>query len=117
MAEIEGKSSYRFAYVYIQNEYAGILSETDNGYSFVYDDEYIKSPDAKSVSLTMPVKNKVYESKTLFPFFDGLIPEGWLLSVVTRNWKIDRKDRFGLLLASCKDSIGDVSVRTERGAL
>lgn len=52
--------------------------------------------------------------KTLFQFFDGLIPEGWLLGVVSRNWKIDTKDRFGLLLVACKDGIGNVSIREER---
>lgn len=46
--------------------------------------------------------------------FDGLIPEGWLLGLVSRNWKIDTKDRFGLLLVSCKDCIGNVSIREER---
>ncbi|MBT9837475.1 hypothetical protein GPK58_12955 [Blautia sp. MCC270] len=49
----------------------------------------------------------------LFPFFDGLIPEGWLLGVVSRNWKINQKDRFGLLLAACRDCIGDVCIRGE----
>lgn len=48
---------------------------------------------------------------TLFPFFDGLTPEGWLLNVVTHNWKLDRKDRFGLLLVACRDTIGNVTVR------
>ena len=55
-----------------------------------------------------------YTSKTLFSFFDGLIPEGWLLDIVSRNWKIDQKDRFGLLLVACKDGIGNVSIREER---
>ena len=59
----------------------------------------------------MPLSEKTYTSKTLFPFFDGLIPEGWLLGVVSRNWKIDVKDRFGLLLVACKDGIGNVSIR------
>ena len=57
---------------------------------------------------------KAKASKTLFPFFDGLIPEGWLLGVVSRNWKIDVKDRFGLLLVAFKDGIGNVSIRGER---
>ena len=55
-----------------------------------------------------------YLPKTLFSFFDGLIPEGWLLDVITRNWKMDRKDRFGLLLVSCRDAIGNVSIRGEK---
>ena len=102
--------AFRKAYVYVRNVFAGILSETDSGYRFTYDNEYLKSENATPVSLTLPLVDTPYESKTLFPFFDGLIPEGWLLGVVTRNWKIDAKDRFGLLLIACKDGIGNVTV-------
>ncbi|MDO4545527.1 MAG: HipA N-terminal domain-containing protein [Bacillota bacterium] len=105
--------TYRKGYVYIQNQLAGILEETDDGYVFAYTQEYLKSQRAVPVSLTMPLTDSAYRSTTLFPFFDGLIPEGWLLDVVTRNWKIDIQDRFGLLLVACKDCIGDVSIRNE----
>ena len=87
--------AFRTAYVYIRNVFAGALYETDEGYSFSYDEQYLSRKDASSVSLTLPLSEKTYTSKTLFPFFDGLIPEGWLLGVVSRNWKIDVKDRFG----------------------
>ncbi|MBS6627785.1 MAG: HipA N-terminal domain-containing protein [Clostridiales bacterium] len=107
-------SAFRLAYVYVRNIFAGILQETDAGYSFVYDAAYLKREDASAVSLTLPLTDQTYTSKTLFPFFDGLIPEGWLLGIVSRNWKIDPKDRFGLLLVACKDCIGNVSIEEER---
>lgn len=103
-------SIYRKAKVYVQGQFSGILEETDAGYYFTYDSEYIASPSPLAVSLTLPLQKEPYVSKTLFSFFDGLIPEGWLLNVVSKNWKIDKKDRFGILLASCRDSIGDVVV-------
>lgn len=103
--------AYRTAYVYVRNSFAGVLSETDSGYSFIYDKEYVESANSTAVSLTLPIQKEEYTSKTLFSFFDGLIPEGWLLNIVTDNWKIDRKDRFGLLLVACKDPIGNVSVK------
>ena len=106
--------AFRTAYVYIRGIFAGELCETDEGYAFSYDRQYLSRKDASAVSLTLPLSDKTYTSKILFPFFDGLIPEGWLLGVVSRNWKIDVKDRFGLLLAACKDGIGNVSIREER---
>ena len=106
--------AFRTAYVFVRNAYAGALTETDDGYSFAYDADYLAAENATPVSLTLPLQSTVYTSKTLFSFFDGLIPEGWLLDVVSRNWKIDTKDRFGLLLVACKDAIGNVSVRGER---
>ena len=87
------------------------MKETDSGYSFVYDSEYLESENPTAVSLTLPIQKEEYTSKTLFAFFDGLIPEGWLLDIVSRNWKIDRKDRFGLLLVACKDPIGNVQIK------
>ncbi len=105
------KSAYRTAYVYVRNSFAGLLQETDSGYSFAYDASYLGSPQAAAVSLTLPLQREAYTSTVVFPFFDGLIPEGWLLETVSRNWKIDRNDRFGLLLVACRDSIGTVSVR------
>lgn len=106
--------AFRTAFVYVRNVFAGILAETDSGYSFSYDKDYLKSDHAAAVSLTIPLSEEPYNSRTLFPFFDGLIPEGWLLNVVSRNWKIDTKDRFGLLLVACKDAIGNVSITEEK---
>ena len=103
--------AYRTAYVYVRETFAGILKETDSGYSVVYDIDYVKSENPTAVSLTLPLQKEEYTSKTLFSFFDGLIPEGWLLNVVSNNWKIDRKDRFGLLLVACKDPIGNVQIK------
>ena len=106
--------AFRTAYIYVRNVFAGDLKETDEGYSFSYDKKYLAYEKASAISLTLPLTKKEYTSKTLFSFFDGLIPEGWLLNIISRNWKIDRADRFGLLLAACKDGIGNVTVREEK---
>jgi serine/threonine-protein kinase HipA len=100
----------REATVWLYDQRAGRLSETDEGYTFIYDADYLVLPSVQPVSLTLPVTTKPYRSPVLFPFFDGLIPEGWLLAIAERNWKIQANDRFGLLLACCQDCIGAVSV-------
>lgn len=100
----------RKADVLINGHTAGYLSETEDGYSFRYDTAYLKAKHAKAVSLTLPLTDKPYNSKTMIPFFDGLIPEGWLLEVAEKNWKLNERDRMGLLLACCKDCIGAVSI-------
>lgn len=104
-------SEYRSAQVLVRGRLAGLLRETDAGYSFIYDSNYLRSEHPSPVSLTLPLREEAYESKTLFAFFDGLIPEGWLLEVVVHNWKLSEKDRFGILLVACKDPIGNVSIR------
>lgn len=104
---------FRKGFVYIQDYFAGVVFETDEGYSFLYNSDYLLNERAPSVSLTLPKSELEYQSTILFPFFDGLIPEGWLLNIVSKNWKIDTNDRFGLLITACKDCIGDVSIRNE----
>lgn len=99
--------------VLFKDKPAGRIVEDDRGYHFIYTEDYLKNPLAKPVSLTLPLRAEEYSSKTMIPFFDGLIPEGWLLDIAQKNWKLDPKDRMGLLLACCKDCIGAVSVQPE----
>jgi serine/threonine-protein kinase HipA len=102
----------RQAKIYYQDIYAGLLVETNDGeYEFSYDPEYVNLYPGQFLTFTMPVLESTYKSKQLFPFFEGLIPEGWLLEIASKNWKINRNDRMGLLLACCQNCIGAVSVQ------
>jgi serine/threonine-protein kinase HipA len=100
----------RKAEIKIYDTTAGWLVEDENGYHFNYDSIYLNSSNSDPISLTLPLKEQPYTSKILFPFFDGLIPEGWLLDIAQNNWKLNPRDRMGLLMACCKDCIGAVSV-------
>ncbi len=96
--------------VYVDKDLAGIIEQIEGLYTFKYDQAYLKSANAKPVSLTLRLRAEPFEQKTMIPFFDGLIPEGWLLNIITDNWKINPRDRMSLLLLACKDCIGNVSV-------
>lgn len=100
----------RKAEIRMQGRLAGVLEERDHEYLFSYDASYLSSTDAHAISLSLPLRAKPYADKRLFPFFDGLIPEGWLLDIAEQTWKLDSRDRMGLLLACCRDCIGAVSV-------
>jgi serine/threonine-protein kinase HipA len=102
--------------VFFKNHYAGTIEETDAGYRFTYDAVYLELNGARPLSVTLPLRPESYLSKTLHPFFDGLIPEGWLLSIVVKNWKLSARDRMGLLLTVCRDCIGAVSVEDNSGS-
>lgn len=100
----------RQASVLYRDIVAGQLVEDENGYTFTYDADYLASATAEPISLTFPLTDKPYQSNVIFPFFDGLIPEGWLLDIASRNWKINPNDRMGLLSTCCKDCIGAISI-------
>lgn len=100
----------RQADIYRKGILAGVLTEDGGEYRFYYDEAYLRREDAKPISLTLPLQSEVFVSPVLFPFFDGLIPEGWLLDVALRNTDISILDRMSLLLLCCKECIGSVSV-------
>ena len=102
----------RSAEIYYKDVLAGVLIEAYDGtYSFEYREDYIKMYPKQFLTFTMPVINKKYIDRQLFPFFEGLIPEGWLLDIASKNWKLNPNDRMGLLLACCQNCIGAVSVK------
>ena len=100
----------RQAEIYRKELLAGVLTEDGGEYRFCYDEAYLARKDAQPVSLTLPLQTEAFVSPVLSPFFDGLIPEGWLLDVALRNTDISILDRMSLLLLCCKDCIGSVSV-------
>ena len=100
----------RQAEIYRKEKLAGILTEDGGEYRFCYNETYLAREDAQPISLTLPLQTEAFVSPVLFPFFDGLIPEGWLLDVALRNTDISILDRMSLLLLCCKECIGSVSV-------
>ena len=101
--------------VYINETLAGLIAESDGAYRFQYDAVYLQTPAAKPISLTLPLQTEAYTAPQLFSFFDGLIPQGWLLDIAEKNWKLSHKDRMGLLLTVCQDCVGNVKVLAEAG--
>ncbi len=99
------------AEIFYGDKRAGELRKKGEGYEFEYDADYLSSSQARPISLSMPLRAEKYESKTLFPFFDGLLPEGWLLDLICASAKIDKNDKFRLLLHTGEDPIGAVSVK------
>lgn len=99
------------AEIYVNDIFCGILTEDEEGFHFAYDHSYLAGPNAVAISPTMPLTEKRYDKEMMFPVFDGLIPEGWLLDIAATSWKIDPRDRMSLLMACCKDCIGNISVK------
>lgn len=97
--------------VFFGDFFAGIITEDSDGYHFQYDSNYLSSENPEPISLTLPISDKIYSDKNLFPFFDGLIPEGWLLDIAQKNWKVNPRDRMEILLKTCHDCIGAVSIQ------
>jgi serine/threonine-protein kinase HipA len=44
------------------------------------------------------------------PFFENLLPEGWLLEIAKSKLKISANDARGLLPAACADDVGAAEI-------
>ncbi|MBN2188969.1 MAG: HipA N-terminal domain-containing protein [Chitinispirillaceae bacterium] len=98
------------AKVFFKEIFAGILLKSNDEYLFTYDKDYLKNKIP--ISMSLPLREEPYRSKELFPFFKGLLPEGWYLDIVSMSQKVDIKDYFGLLIStSASDTTGAVTVR------
>ncbi len=102
----------RRAAVYLRGREAGLLEELDRGYRFSYLASYREEAGALPISLTLPLQGAPFDTaQSLHPFFDGLIPEGWLLQLALGTHGLELRDRFGLLLATGADTIGAVTLK------
>ncbi len=102
------------ANVYCDDFLAGTLIQDDSGFTFTYLNEYLNSENARAISLTLPLRKEPYKSNYLFPFFDGLIPEGWLLDLTCSYFNLNRLDRMSILLKTGKNVIGNVSIEENK---
>jgi HipA-like protein len=96
--------------VRLDGERVGMIEELEQGTRFTYDAQWLARPEAVPVSLTLPLRAEPYDSRSLHPFFENLLPEGWLLEIATSKLRIPKDDAFGLLITMCADCIGAVEI-------
>lgn len=58
--------------VFCNDMLAGIITEDEHGYTFVYDEAYLSLYDAQPVSLTLPLRQEPYINNVMFSFFISL---------------------------------------------
>jgi len=96
--------------VRIDGQFAGTIEESDGQTTFAYAPQWLQRRDATPVSLTLPLRAEPYVATGLHPFFENLLPEGWLLDISSKVLKISKSDAFGMLLATCADCVGAVEI-------
>jgi serine/threonine-protein kinase HipA len=101
----------RVAYVYFNDLYVGKIYETSEGFNFVYDSNYILT--GTPIGFNYPFKQTKYFSQSLFPIFENLVSEGWLLNLQSKMQHIDKKDKLGILINNGKDLIGAITILKE----
>ncbi|MBU0559281.1 MAG: HipA N-terminal domain-containing protein [Bacteroidetes bacterium] len=87
---------------------AGNLIEIQQNSKYLF--EYFTEYNGDSISLTMPKAELKFEYDLFPPFFEGLLPEGFMLDGILSSAKIDKNDLFSLLVFVGSDLVGSVTV-------
>lgn len=105
-------TTIRQAEVFYNGKAAGLLTKTEGLYRFQYYATYLNDPLSRPVSITLPLREQLYENNMLFPAFINMLSEGANKRIQCRLLKIDENDYFSLLLAIVKeDNIGPVTLK------
>ncbi len=100
------------AAVYYNAIMAGTLERLPNLYRFQYNSDYLMVSHLPSISLTLPKQSGPFDSKTLFPFFFGLLAEGVNKATQCRELKIDENDHFTRLIKTLdEDAVGAITIK------
>lgn len=102
----------RVAYVFFNEKFAGTITESSEGFKFVYDTDYILN--GTPIGFNYPFSQLKYLSYNLFPLFENLASEGWLLELQSTMQHIDKKDKLGILMNNGQDLIGSITVRKDK---
>lgn len=107
---MSGPIRSRAAEVRLNGQRVGYLEVTDHHCVFTYDAEWLRRPDARPLSVSLPLRPDPYPSNGLHAFFAGLLPEGFGRRAATSRLGLAYDDDIGLLWAIGGDCIGAVEV-------
>jgi serine/threonine-protein kinase HipA len=79
-------------------------------FCFQYSENWLNNPDRHKLSISLPLKKEPFLDNTSFSYFTNLLPEGDILSVITRRLQIPISNQFELLRAIGGDCAGAVSL-------
>lgn len=101
--------------VYLRERRIGVLSQNRGRLAFVYDRDWLKSPERHPLSLSLPLREEPFEDDATRTWFGNLLPEGDVLKAVARRLGRSTGDIFGLLVDLGGECAGAVSL-IPRGA-
>ena len=82
--------------------------------SFTYLPEYVQSPDAASLSISLPLREDSFSAKQTSQFFEGLLPEGFTRRSVAQWMHVDEEDYLSILHGLGRECLGAICI-TEPG--
>ncbi len=90
----------------------GTLTRRANGaHSFRYDEEWLRSPRARPLSLSLPLQYGNITADAVYHYFDNLLPDSpQVRDRIVRRYQARSKQPFDLLAEVGRDSVGAVTL-------
>ncbi|MCR5080161.1 MAG: HipA domain-containing protein [Treponema sp.] len=80
---------------------------------FAYDESYIASTAARSISLSLPLSKKDFDAESTKTFFDGLLPEGFTRQCVADSIHASSDDYISILRELGSECLGAIQIIDE----
>lgn len=103
----------KFLNVFLHDVFVGKLCYQQGKLSFSYDTGYLLLPQAKPISISMPLSNNSFEHHIVSTFFSGLLPDEGVRFRLAKYLHLSEKNIFGLLDAIGGECAGAISVYPE----
>lgn len=96
--------------VYLFGCKVGTLKQEDGRLRFSYSQSWLKAPEAKPLSQSLPLRDEAFDDRATRPFFAGLLPEGDLRARLAKILQVSRQNDFALLDGLGGECAGAVSL-------
>jgi HipA-like protein len=114
LADVLRAGRLRTAGVFYSGTRVGLLSELSGGpIRFTYDRAYLAQSTAQPIAPTLPLRPEPFDSFGLHPVFEELIPQGGLLDINMRKYRLKAGDHFGLLLTTGRHTLSAIAIIPE----
>ena len=77
---------------------------------FSYAEEYLERPDARPISLSLPLQAEHFSPKQTKTFFSGLLPEGFTRRSVASWMHVDEDDYVSMLFGLGQECLGAIRI-------
>ena len=100
-------------YLEINGENTRIGALTADSFSdakFTYDRDYLDNPNARALSISLPLTDETFSPERTRNYFEGMLPEGFLRRSVAQKMRTEESDYIAMLAGLGKECIGAVTI-------
>ncbi len=94
---------------------ATLSKDKNGGLHFSYEQQWMKRPGARPISLSLPITKQKYSGELVYNFFDNLLPDSpSIRNKIQARFNVGSGHAFDLLAAIGKDCVGAIQLSSEQ---